>query len=99
MIKPQPGIIRMAVQASCILINHSSQLTEGLDEQAERRLIRIAAPVSGSIAATPAASALAILDAKRAGPGPGGQVAEHYKRECAGELMLLFGRDLFKAAG
>jgi hypothetical protein len=39
MLKPQPGIIRMAVQASCILINHPSQLTEGLDEQAERRLI------------------------------------------------------------
>jgi hypothetical protein len=36
MLKAQPGIIRMAIQAFRILMNCSSQFTKSLDEQAER---------------------------------------------------------------
>jgi len=88
----------MAAQPFCILINGPSQQSEGLNEQVECRSFEVATAMSGSIAATPTALALSVLDAEGAAFRPGGQVAEHCKGEGAGEFMQLFRLHLIQLA-
>jgi hypothetical protein len=75
--------------AICILAYRSPQLLEGLDEEAEGRSILVAATVRGSVAAAFAAFIMAVLNAKRAGLGPGWQMAEQCEAQGAGELVQL----------
>ena len=90
---------RNGLLKSGLLKYHPPQLLQGLDEDAECRIILIAPPVGGGIAASGAASILPLLDAEGAGAGTGGQVAEESQGKSPGELVQLFVRQALQAVG
>lgn len=82
-----------------ILKYHPPQLLEGLDEDAECRIVLIAPPVGGGIAASGAASILPVLDAEGAGAGTGGQVPKESQGKSPCEPVQLSVRQALQAKG
>jgi len=83
------GWTRLKRSALYILIDDPSQILKRFNETTEGRCLSVAAAMRRPIPASLAASLLAVLDAKRAGNRPGGQMAEHGEHQSPGELMKL----------